>query len=283
MRKLKKVFSEKSAIVYLIIFLIGISIMFYPAISSRWNEYLSQKTITQYKESVSLGGDDNERQLAIAEEYNRTLAPVKVPDAFSVKDGIEDKDYEDILNIDGNGAMGYISIPAIDVEIPIYHYSNEESLKKGAGHLLGSTLPVGGDNTHAVISAHRGLPNSKLFRDLNLLEVGDAFYISVAGREMKYEVDQIQVVKPDETESLAREEDKDLVTLVTCTPYGVNTHRLLVRGHRVSNDSDSDDSVKTNTKMIILTILCIAAGVIVAYVVNRILDRRNEKKKKRRS
>jgi sortase A len=156
--------------------------------------------------------------------------------------------------------MGYIDIPVIDIEIPIYHYTNEDTLKKGAGHLFGSSLPVGGKGTHCVLSAHRGLPSAKLFSELNLVETGDAFYIHVLGKTLKYEVDQTMVVEPYQTESLAVSEGKDLVTLVTCTPYGINTHRMLIRGHRVENEVVStpkfvtSDAARINSKLVALTV-----------------------------
>ncbi len=281
MANVKEVLRQKGTIVYIIIFLLGIGIMCYPAVSSMWNAYVEKGTITAYQETVASGKTDNEKQLEMAEAYNANLQPAKVPDAFSIRDKIRDKGYEEILSLYGEGVMGYVSVPAIDVELPIYHYTNEESLKKGAGHLLGSSLPVGGKNTHAVISAHRGLPNAKMFRDLNAVQIGDAFYVSVAGREMKYEVDRIDIVKPDQTESLARDPEQDLVTLVTCTPYGINTHRLLVRGHRVPNDGVKD-SAKPNRTMLFMIIGSLLAGILLAVIINYIMNRKKSNKKTRR-
>ncbi|MFZ2254372.1 MAG: class C sortase, partial [Bifidobacterium adolescentis] len=145
----------------------------------------------------------------------------------------EDAEYTSFLNEDPNGVMAYINIPRLKSTLPIYHYTTPESLQKGVGHLRGSALPVGGKNTHAVLSAHRGLPTSRLFTDLDKVRKGDHFYITVLNRTLAYEVDRISVVKPDQTKELSVQPGKDLVTLVTCTPYGVNTQRLLVRGHRV--------------------------------------------------
>ena len=151
---------------------------------------------------------------------------------LSVRDGQTDSTYESLLNLNGDGMMGYVEIPVIDVSIPIYHYTTDESQEKGAGHLFGSSLPVGGKSTHCILSAHRGLP---LFTDLNLVEKGDVFYLHVLGKTLAYEVDQILTVLPEQTESLGITDGDDYVTLVTCigTPYAVNTHRFLVRGHRV--------------------------------------------------
>ena len=167
-----------------------------------------------------------------AQEYNEQIKQESVPDAFSVRDGQTDSTYESLLNLNGDGMMGYVEIPVIDVSIPIYHYTTDESLEKGAGHLFGSSLPVGGKSTHCILSAHRGLPSAKLFTDLNLVEEGDVFYLHVLGKTLAYEVDQIFTVLPEQTESLGITDGDDYVTLVTCTPYAVNTHRLLVRGVR---------------------------------------------------
>ncbi len=165
--------------------------------------------------------------------YNATVPGKGVPDAFAVTTPEEDAEYTSFLNEDPNGVMAYINIPRLKSTLPIYHYTTPESLQKGVGHLRGSALPVGGKNTHAVLSAHRGLPTSRLFTDLDKVRKGDHFYITVLNRTLAYEVDRISVVKPDQTKELSVQPGKDLVTLVTCTPYGVNTQRLLVRGHRV--------------------------------------------------
>ncbi len=274
----RKWMTDKKTLAYMLVFLIGVSIMLYPSISNMWNRHVFKTQVSSYEDKVSSGAVDMDKELENAELYNKNLSPKEVPDAFSVKDGSTDENYENVLNIGADGMMGYISIPSINVEIPIYHYTDEETLKKGAGHLLGSSLPVGGKGTHAVISAHRGLPSAKMFSDLNLLEKGDAFYIYVLDKKMKYKVDRIAVVEPDETESLAIEDGKDLVTLVTCTPYGVNTHRLLVRGHRVSNDTAVQETVKIDFTKIITTLLCILAGIALAYLIYKLFDRKRGEK-----
>lgn len=232
MRKNKK----KNYIGLGLLFLIGLSILLYPMISDVWNKHRDNILISKYSSSVS--SDENSEKIdsmwKAAEKYNEQIKQESVPDAFSVRDGEKDSTYESLLNLNGDGMMGYVEIPVIDVKIPIYHYTTDESLEKGAGHLFGSSLPVGGESTHAILSAHRGLPSAKLFTDLNLVEEGDIFYLHILNQTLAYEVDQIQTVLPDQTESLAIEEGKDYVTLVTCTPYAVNTHRLLVRGHRTT-------------------------------------------------
>lgn len=271
--------ADRRTLIYLLIFLVGVSIMLYPAVSDLWNRHVFQTQVSSYEDTVRSGKVDLEAELDAAKTYNAALSPKVVPDAFSVHQGKMDAKYERVLDLDGKGMMGYITIPSIDVELPIYHYTDEETLKKGAGHLLGSSLPVGGEGTHAVISAHRGLPSAKMFTDLNLLEKGDAFYIHVLDKRLKYMVDRIAVVDPDETESLGIQEGQDLVTLVTCTPYGVNTQRLLVRGHRVADDKTSQESFRFAGKRILLTILCILAGVGLAYLISRGLDRRGKRGK----
>lgn len=230
MRKNKK----KNYIGLGLLFLIGLSILLYPMVSDAWNRYRDSLLISDYSSSVS--SDDNAEKIdsmwKAAQEYNEQIKQESVPDAFSVRDGQTDSTYESLLNLNGDGMMGYVEIPVIDVSIPIYHYTTDESLEKGAGHLFGSSLPVGGKSTHCILSAHRGLPSAKLFTDLNLVEEGDVFYLHVLGKTLAYEVDQILTVLPEQTESLGITDGDDYVTLVTCTPYAVNTHRLLVRGIR---------------------------------------------------
>lgn len=230
MRKNKK----KNYIGLGLLFLIGLSILLYPMVSDAWNRYRDSLLISNYSSSVS--SDENAEKIdsmwKAAQEYNEQIKQESVPDAFSVRDGQTDSTYESLLNLNGDGMMGYVEIPVIDVSIPIYHYTTDESLEKGAGHLFGSSLPVGGKSTHCILSAHRGLPSAKLFTDLNLVEEGDVFYLHVLGKTLAYEVDQILTVLPEQTESLGITDGDDYVTLVTCTPYAVNTHRLLVRGIR---------------------------------------------------
>lgn len=275
-RKNRRLIDKRTA-GYILVFFAGVFIMFYPTFSNMWNDHFFKNTITNYEKDVNGQKDRTEKELLLAREYNDNLLPKRVPDAFSVRDGKTDREYEEILNISNDGMMGYIDIPVIDIEIPIYHYTNEDTLKKGAGHLFGSSLPVGGKGTHCVLSAHRGLPSAKLFSELNLVETGDAFYIHVLGKTLKYEVDQTMVVEPYQTESLAVSEGKDLVTLVTCTPYGVNTQRLLVRGHRVPNDSESAGiEKKRDYKRLLLTLLCVLGGMAMAYCITYVLDKRKK-------
>lgn len=221
-----------------IIFLAGLSLLLYPFVANQWNNYRQKQLISNYEQVVSdkeaAEGIDYDAERKKAEEYNEALLPCVLPDSFALAEssGV-DPVYMNTLNIAGDEMMGSVEIPKINIKIPIYHTTEEEVLNKGAGHLEGSSLPVGGANTHAVISAHRGLPSASLFTDLDQMKVGDHFLLHVLDETLCYEVDKISVVKPEDTSALAVEDGQDLVTLLTCTPYGVNTERLLVRGHRV--------------------------------------------------
>lgn len=220
------------------IFLAGLSLLLYPFVANQWNNHRQKQLISSYEQTVSNKDAaheiDYDAELQKAKAYNEALLPSILPDSFAVAEASEeDKTYMDALNIAGDEVMGIVEIPKINIKLPIYHTTDEEVLKQAAGHLEGSSLPVGGESTHAVISAHRGLPSASLFTDLDQLKKGDHFLIHVLNETLCYEVDKISVVKPEETSSLAVEEGQDLVTLLTCTPYGVNTERLLVRGHRV--------------------------------------------------
>lgn len=213
--------------------------MLYPVISSYVNQVEYQDVIDKY--SMATNDYDKHKNDALflpAEEYNKNINSYSIVDVFTDPNREESKEYTDILNIDGKGLMGYISIPKIGVRIPIYHGTSSKVLQKGVGHLEGSSFPVGGDSTHSILSAHRGLPSAKLFTDLDQLVEGDKFYIYVLDRKLAYEVDQILVVEPSETEALQLQEGEDYVTLVTCTPYAINTHRLLVRGKRVEYNEE---------------------------------------------
>ena len=221
-----------------IIFLAGLSLLLYPFVANQWNNYRQKQLISGYEQVVSdkeaAEGIDYDAERKKAEDYNEALLPCVLPDSFALAEssGV-DPVYMNTLNIAGDEMMGSVEIPKFNIKIPIYHTTEEDVLNKGAGHLEGSSLPVGGANTHAVISAHRGLPSASLFTDLDQMKVGDHFLLHVLDETLCYEVDKISVVKPEDTSALAVEDGQDLVTLLTCTPYGVNTERLLVRGHRV--------------------------------------------------
>ena len=221
---------NRSNIILILIFLVGLSVMLYPTVSDYVNQKNQSRAVASYSEEVeNLSDVDYQAYFDAANDYNRRLA--ETPDAFYRPEEVSG--YTDTLDVSGTGIMGYITISKIGVELPVYHGTSDGVLQVAAGHLEGSSLPVGGAGTHAVISAHRGLPSAKLFTNLDELEVGDTFTITVLDRVLTYEVDQISIVLPTETDLLQPVEGKDYVTLMTCTPYGINTHRLLVRGRRV--------------------------------------------------
>ena len=231
---------NRSTIILILIFLVGLSVMLYPTVSDYVNQRHQSRALASYDATVDEMSDaDYSSYFAAADEYNQRLA--ETPNAFFTPELVSG--YEQTLDVSGTGIMGYITIPKIGVELPIYHGTSDGVLQVAAGHLEGSSLPVGGAGTHAVISAHRGLPSAKLFTNLDELEVGDTFTITVLDRVLTYEVDLISIVLPTETDLLQPVAGQDLVTLMTCTPYGINTHRLLVRGHRV-NTQESQKHVR---------------------------------------
>ena len=228
-----------TTIIILIFFLAGLSLLLYPFVANQWNNYRQKRLISSYDSAISqkekTDSIDYEAEKKRAVAYNEALLPSILPDSFAIAEAFEepDEEYMSCLNLTGDGMMGTVEIPKINITLPIYHTTSEEVLEKAAGHLEGSSLPVGGESAHAVISAHRGLPSASLFTELDQLKEGDHFLLHVLDDTLAYEVDKITVVEPEETQDLAVEEGEDLVTLLTCTPYGVNSHRLLVRGHRV--------------------------------------------------
>lgn len=222
-----------STILLIVIFFIGLSLLLYPSVSDYWNSFHQSHAIATYAEAVANIDEDQYEQLWIsAESYNQTLA--EQGNTWVMTDQ-QLTEYQQMLDVSGNGIMGYIEIPEIDCSLPIYHGTDEAVLQIAVGHIEGSSLPTGGEGTHCVLSGHRGLPSAKLFTNLDKLVEGDTFTLCVLDQVLTYEVDQIRIVEPHEIENLCVVEGEDLCTLVTCTPYGINTHRLLVRGHRVEN------------------------------------------------
>lgn len=222
-----------STIILILVFLTGLSLLLYPTVSDYWNSLRQSRAITQYAQQVAdLDDDVYQRLLTDARSYNQALK--KKANRYEMTDE-ERKEYESLLNVSGNGIIGYIEIPRIRCSLPIYHGTDETVLQIAIGHIEGSSLPVGGKGTHCVLSGHRGLPSAKLFTDLDKLEMGDTFTLRVLDETLTYQVDQIRIVEPHEMNELEIQEGKDYCTLVTCTPYGINTHRLLVRGHRTDN------------------------------------------------
>lgn len=219
-----------SNLILILLFFVGLSVLLYPTVSDYINQKHQSAAIAAYEEVVADNSEEeNEALLAAAEAYNEKLA--QNPGVFYDPDQIQG--YDDLLDVSGMGIMGYITVDKLSIKLPIYHGTDASVLEIGCGHLKGSSLPVGGKSTHCVLSAHRGLPSAKLFTDLDGLEEGDTFTVTVLNRVLTYEVDKISIVLPQETEALQIEDGKDYCTLMTCTPYGINSHRLLVRGHRV--------------------------------------------------
>lgn len=230
---MKKKKGNLITILLVLILLAGLSLLLYPSVSDYWNSLHQTKAIATYTEEVAnLNQDQYDEIWAAAESYNASLTDRN--NAYRLSDD-QQEEYERLLDVSGLGIMGYIEIPSIDCSLPIYHGTEESVLQVGVGHLEWSSLPVGGESTHCVLSGHRGLPSAKLFTNLDELSEGDTFMLRVLDEVLTYEVDQILIVEPQETGALQIEEGKDYCTLVTCTPYGINTHRLLVRGHRIDN------------------------------------------------
>lgn len=231
---------NKSTVILILVFFVGLSVMLYPTLSDYVNQLHQSRAVATYAEDVdNLTDADYSAYFEAADAFNAQIAAD--PDALYFPQRFPT--YESTLDVTGTGIMGYITIEKIGVELPIYHGTSDGVLQIAAGHLEGTSLPVGGGSTHAVISAHRGLPSAKLFTNLDQLEVGDTFTITVLDRVLTYEVDRISIVLPTETDLLQPVEGQDYVTLMTCTPYGINTHRLLVRGHRV-NTRESQKHVR---------------------------------------
>ena len=238
-KKVKKTKNKKkksglsSTIALVAIFFVGLCVLLYPTISDFWNEKRQSQAIMNYDDMIiDFTPEDFEEHFAKAEEYNRKLNRISFP--FVGYSELDDE-YYSTLNVNGSGMMGYITIEKIKVQLPIYHGTSDKVLNSAVGHMEGSSLPVGGVNTHSVLSAHRGLPSAKLFTNLDKVEVGDIFTITILDRTITYQVDQVLIVLPNQIDDLYVEKGQDYCTLVTCTPYGINTHRMLVRGTRIEN------------------------------------------------
>jgi sortase A len=222
--------SRKTTIILLISFFVGLSVLLYPTISSYWNSKTQSEAIVDYESMLAqFKPEDYTATFENADAYNQQLR--ELADPFAQHSTLTN--YHSVLNISGTGMIGYIKIPKINQELPVYHGTSEGVLSVAVGHLEGSSLPVGGESTHAVVSAHRGLPTAVLFTHLDRMEIGDTFSFTILDRTLTYEVDQIRIVEPDDTSLIGITEGKDYCTLLTCTPYGINTQRLLVRGHQI--------------------------------------------------
>lgn len=248
-----------SNIFLFVILFIGLSLLLYPSFSDYWNSFTQSRVVANYTEQIAqLDNETYDQIWTDARAYNETLIGRRNEYLLN-----EDQQalYQQLLNVTGSGIMGYIDIPSIDQELPIYHGTSDDVLNVAIGHLEWTSLPVGGESTHCVVSGHRGLPSARLFTDLDQLAVGDYFMLNVLDQVLTYEVDQIRIVLPDETEELLIQEGKDLCTLVTCTPYGVNSHRMLVRGHRVDNLENAQE-VRVTADAVVVEKLVVAPFVL---------------------
>ena len=267
-----------STAILILIFLVGLSLLLYPTVSDYWNSLHQSRAITEYAEQVANLDDELSDQLwQDAQEYNQSL--LTKADRYELSDE-EYAEYESLLNVSGNGIIGYIEIPSISCSLPIYHGTDEAVLQIAVGHIEGSSRPVGGESTHCVLSGHRGLPSARLFTDLDKLVVGDEFILRVLDETLTYEVDQIRTVLPYELDELAIEEGQDYCTLVTCTPYGINTHRLLVRGHRVENQAEAKTVRVTADAMQIEPVIVapmVAAPMLLILLIILLLPKRRKK------
>lgn len=226
-----------STIILILVLFAGVSLLLYPTVSDYWNSLHQSRAIASYADEVAAMNDNTYDEIwEKARSYNKDLA--QRGNIWKLTD-VQQEEYDNQLDVGGTGIMSYIEIPKIKCSLPVYHGTNETVLQIAVGHIEGSSLPVGGESTHCVLSGHRGLPSARLFTDLDQMEIGDIFQLRTLDETLTYEVDQILIVRPDELEALEIEEGKDLCTLVTCTPYGVNSHRLLVRGHRTENQKNA--------------------------------------------
>ena len=257
--------------------LVGIGLLVYPSIANYWNQYHQSRVIMSYSEAVdNMSHEEYDRILKSAKEYNEALAERGL---HWVMTDAEREAYNKELNIDGTGIMGYISVPKFHIRVPIYHGTDEGVLQRAIGHLETTSLPVGGKNTHCQISGHRGLPSARLFTDLDKIREGDTWTINVLNETLTYECDQIRIVEPEDLSELQIVEGEDLCTLITCTPYGINTHRLLVRGHRVPNAQGSADVTADGIQIEPIYIAPILAipGLLILFIILMISTRQAKK------
>lgn len=268
-----------STLLLIAVFLIGLSLLLYPTLSDYWNSFHQSRAITSYAEQVSnLNQDEYEKLWADATQYNASLS--ERSNAFTLTEE-QKKQYEQLLNLGGTGEMGYIEIPSIKVALPIYHGTEDSVLQHAIGHLEWSSLPVGGKGSHCVLSGHRGLPSAKLFTNLDKLTEGDTFILRVLDEVLTYEVDQILIVEPQDVDALRIIDGGDYCTLVTCTPYGINTHRLLVRGHRVENTEEAHTVYVTADAIQIEPLLvapAVAIPILLVLLVMLLLPKPSKKK-----
>ena len=267
-----------TTVFFLLLFLAGLSLLLYPTVSKWWNTMHQSRAITEYSQQTeNINREEYEKMWREAQEYNAALR--ENPDRFLMTEE-EKQQYEQLLQVSDTGMIGYVDIPAIDCSMPFYHGTDEAVLQVAAGHLEGTSLPVGGMGTHCAISGHRGLPSARLFTDLDKLKEGDLFTLRVLEESLTYEVDQILTVEPEDMEALAIDPMQDYCTLITCTPYGINSHRLLVRGHRVllAEETEPEKTEEDHFPVLPVALAVPAAAVMAALLVKC----RSRKKKKRR-
>lgn len=267
---------NKTNLILIAVFLLGLALLVYPSVSNYWNSFHATRAIASYSEQVAELDNTHYRQLwQAAEAYNQTLAGKS--NRWVLSDG-ERAQYEALLDVSGTGIIGYVEIPEIRVSLPIYHGVDEAVLQIAAGHIEGSSLPVGGTGTHCVLSGHRGLPSARLFTDLDQLTEGDVFMLRVLDEVLTYEIDQIHIVEPQELQDLELVPGQDYCTLVTCTPYGINSHRLLVRGHRIANANEDDIRVTADALTIepLLVAPVVAAPILLVLLILVLLGTRKK-------
>lgn len=279
-KKKNKAKISKSTILLFIILLVGLFLLLYPSVADYWNKFHQTRAIAAYdEEAAKLSQEEKDSEIQRAREYNAKLLNKVYP--WSMSDS-ELEEYNSILNVSDTGVMGYITVPAARIQLPIYHGTEDAILQKAAGHIETTSFPVGGESTHAVISGHRGLPSARLFTDIDRLVEGDKFQITVLNEKFSYEVDQISIVLPEDMSQLGIEEGQDYVTLVTCTPYGVNSHRLLVRGHRISNLAYDMDGLESEANIVdaVLVAPLVAIPILLLLLIYLLIRTRKKKDKK---
>lgn len=272
----------------ILVILAGLLVLLYPTISNYLVEKNASRAVASYDATaVDMGQEQREQMLADARAYNDALAASSGATPQAPEGGepaqVGEDAYESLLNLNGDGMMGYIIIPKMNVELPVYHTVEERVLQSGVGHMESSSLPVGGPSTHAALSGHRGLPSAKLFTDLDQMEAGDQFFIKVLGETLAYEVHEVETVLPTETESLAIQQGQDLVTLITCTPYGINSHRLLVHAHRIPYEPQMEEAIEQvggfiNIPLPYLALLIALAALAVFVTVLKIRTMRKDRR-----
>ena len=281
--KAKKKSGSASTILLVAIFFVGLSFLLYPTVSDFWNEKRQSQAIINYDDLiVDLTPEDYSDYFSRADSYNEKIRNMSFP--FLGHKNIADE-YYSTLDVNGDGMMGYITIEKIKVQLPIYHGTSDKVLNSAVGHVEGSSLPVGGVSTHSVLSAHRGLPSAKLFTNLDKVEVGDVFTIRILDRTVTYQVDQVLIVLPEETDALNIVPGEDYCTLVTCTPYGINTHRMLVRGTRIENiEPDRVINVITEAYQIdpLIVTPAVAAPILGMLLIYLIIKSSRDKKKRKK-